>query len=59
MDICVPISSASRPQYTCFAQCAHIQGELHINEDLDVFEITKERITRRRWLVPERSWGFW
>lgn len=39
--------------------CVDVQGELHINEDLDVFEITKDRITRRRWLVPDRSWGFW
>lgn len=27
--------------------CVDEQGELHINEDLDVFEITKDRITRR------------
>lgn len=35
------------------------QGEIHLNEDLDVFEITREAVTVRKMIVPDRTWGHW
>ena len=34
-------------------------GALHISEDLDVFEISRERVAIRKRLIPSTSWGFW
>ncbi|KAK9811899.1 hypothetical protein WJX72_012114 [[Myrmecia] bisecta] len=34
-------------------------GDIHVNEDLDVFEITKDQIYLKKRLVPYRSWGYW
>ena len=34
-------------------------GALHIAEDLDTFEVSKERIGIRKRLVPHHSWGYW
>lgn len=48
--------------YTAVATCVlrvQDQGEIHLNEDLDVYEITADGVSRRRWLVPDRSWGYW
>ena len=34
-------------------------GGLVINEDLAVYDISKEGVRHRKRIVPERSWGFW
>jgi hypothetical protein len=35
------------------------QGDIIINEDLNVYDVTPAGVEVRRRLVPERSWGFW
>ena len=35
------------------------EGDIHINEDLDVFDISPRGVIRRKRLVPDRSWGPW
>lgn len=34
-------------------------GGLVINEDLAVYDISKDGVRHRKRIVPERSWGFW
>ena len=35
------------------------RGDIHINEDLDVFDISPRGVARRKRLVPELTWGPW
>ena len=34
-------------------------GGLVINEDLAVYDISKDGVRHRKRIVPERSWGLW
>ena len=46
---------------TCtFSDAIHAAaGALHIAEDLDVFEVSKDQISIRKSLVQATSWGYW
>ena len=35
------------------------RGDIHINEDLDVFDISPRGVARRKRLVPDLTWGPW
>lgn len=35
------------------------EGGLAINEDLNVYDISKGGVSQRKRIVPERSWGQW
>lgn len=53
------VNDASREAVVTAVRAGGYRGELAINEDLDVFEITSEKVERRKFIVPDRSWGFW
>ena len=35
------------------------RGDIHINEDLDVFDVSPRGVARRKRLVPDLTWGPW
>eukprot|EP00878_Enallax_costatus_P015134 GHUV01015846.1.p1 GENE.GHUV01015846.1~~GHUV01015846.1.p1 ORF type:complete len:130 (+),score=15.32 GHUV01015846.1:360-749(+) len=53
------VNAASRGAIIDDIRSGYPKGALIINEDLNVYEITKEKIEVRRRLVPTRSWGYW
>jgi hypothetical protein len=41
----------------CGAAAEYPEGRLVINEDLAVYEITRDALRHRKRIVPQRSWG--
>ena len=53
------VNDASRPAIISDIRCHYPEGRLHIAEDFDVVDVTKEAINVRKRLVPQTSWGYW
>lgn len=53
------VNDASRAAIIQDIRQAYQKGELIINEDLNVYEITKAAVEVKKRLVPPRSWGYW
>ncbi|CAL8465140.1 g4675 [Coccomyxa elongata] len=53
------VNDASREPLLNAVRDAYPKGALVINEDLAVYEITKDGVRHRKRIVPERSWGLW
>ncbi|KAF6254071.1 Metallo-hydrolase/oxidoreductase [Scenedesmus sp. NREL 46B-D3] len=53
------VNAASRAAIIQDIRKGYPKGELIINEDLNVYEITRNSVKVKRRLVPPRSWGFW
>lgn len=47
--------------YDCAVQVRETfpKGALVINEDLAVYDVTRNGVIHRKRIVPERSWGSW
>ena len=53
------VNEASREAIVSAVRSNGFGGPLAINEDLEVFEVSKSALVRRKRLVPDRSWGYW
>ena len=53
------VNDASREAIVSAVRTGGYRGDLAINEDLDVFEISSEWVKRQKLIVPDRSWGYW
>ncbi|KAK9813508.1 hypothetical protein WJX73_003209 [Symbiochloris irregularis] len=53
------VNDASRVAIVSDIRTGYPASALHIAEDLDVFEVSKDQIAIRKRLVPSTSWGYW
>ncbi|KIY95387.1 ribonuclease Z [Monoraphidium neglectum] len=53
------VNAASRAAIIEDIREGYPKGPIIINEDLTVYEITKEKVEVKKRLVPPRSWGYW
>ncbi|WIA34413.1 hypothetical protein OEZ86_012748 [Tetradesmus obliquus] len=53
------VNAASRAAIIQDIRQGYPKGDLIINEDLNVYDITRSSVQVKRRLVPPRSWGFW
>ncbi|EIE20382.1 Metallo-hydrolase/oxidoreductase [Coccomyxa subellipsoidea C-169] len=53
------VNEASRAPLLAAVRDEYPRGALVINEDLAVYEISKDGVRHRKRIVPERSWGLW
>lgn len=53
------VNDASREALVSDVRAEYPVGGLVINEDLAVYDISKDGVRHRKRIVPERSWGLW